>query len=244
MGWGAIPPAGIFLASYFAARGFPSYALELRGFGRTPERPRGHVDSFDLYDRDILELRRMIGTEYPGCKVFLLGESLGGLIVFNLAARNPEAFVGQVLIAPVFKNGLKFPLSAYLTLVTHLLVQPRRTVAVPFTSAMCTRDAEYQAIMDANPDELRVASLKLLMGTLGEQRRARRTAAATAVPVLFLVPGDDLLVDEKAGRKIFAKLGPADKTIIEYPDMRHALSIERGREGVFEDILGWTEKRI
>lgn len=243
-GLGAHTARWDFLASYFAARGFPSYALELRGFGRTPERPRGHVDSFRLYDRDILALRRLIEIEYPGCKVFLLGESLGGLIVFNLAARNPEEFAGQVLIAPSFKNGMKFPLSAYLTLVTHLLVQPRRTVAVPFTSAMCTRDAEYQAIMDANPDELRVASLKLLMGTLGEQRRARRTAAATAVPVLFLVPGDDLLVDEKAGRKIFAKLGPADKTIIEYPDMRHALSIERGREGVFEDILGWTEKRI
>jgi alpha-beta hydrolase superfamily lysophospholipase len=243
-GLGAHTARWDFLASYFAARGFPSYALELRGFGRTPERPRGHVDSFRLYDRDILALRRLIEIEYPGCKVFLLGESLGGLIVFNLAARNPEEFAGQVLIAPSFKNGMKFPLSAYLTLVTHLLVQPRRTVAVPFTSAMCTRDAEYQAIMDANPDELRVASLKLLMGTLGEQRRARRTAAATAVPVLFLVPGDDLLVDEKAGRKIFAKLGPADKTIIEYPDMRHALSIERGREGVFEDILGWMEKRI
>ena len=52
------------------------------------------------------------------------------------------------------------------------------------------------------------------------------------------------MVDEKAGRKIFAKLSLADKTIIEYPDMRHALSIERGRESVFEDILAWTEKRI
>jgi alpha-beta hydrolase superfamily lysophospholipase len=243
-GLGAHTARWDFLASYFAARGFPSYALELRGFGRTPERPRGHVDSFDLYDRDILELRRLIGMEYPGRQVFLLGESLGGLIVFNLAARNPDEFAGQVLIAPVFKNGLKFPLSSYLTLVLHILTNPRKTIAVPFTSAMCTRDAEYQAVMDANPDELREASLKLLMETLGGQRRAGKETARTRVPVLFLVPGDDLLVDEKAGRKIFAKLGPVDKTIIEYPDMRHALSIERGREGVFEDILGWTEKRI
>jgi alpha-beta hydrolase superfamily lysophospholipase len=243
-GLGAHSARWDFLAGHFAARGFPSYALELRGFGRTPERPRGHVDSFRVYDRDILALRRLIGIEYPERKVFLLGESLGGLIVFNLCARHPEEFSGQVLIAPAFKNGMKFPLSAYLTLVSHVLIQPRKTVAVPFTSAMCTRDSDYQAAMDANPDEVREASLKLLMNTMGEQRRARKTALATAVPVLFLVPGDDRLVDERAGLKLYTRIGPADKTIIEYPGMLHALSIDRGRERVFDDILGWTERRI
>jgi len=243
-GLGAHTTRWRFLADHFAARGFPSYALELRGFGRTPERPRGHIDSFRIYDRDILALRRLIGTEYPGRKVILLGESLGGLIVFNLAVRYPEEFAGQVLIAPAFKNGMKFPLSAYLTLVSRIFFQPRKTVSVPFTSAMCTRDPDYQAVMDANPDEVRVASLKLLMNTTGEQRRARKTAAATTVPLLFLVPGDDRLVDERAGKKFYARIGPADKTLIDYPDMLHALSIDRGRERVFDDILAWVDQRI
>ncbi len=243
-GLGAHTARWDFLGRHFAARGFPSYAIELRGFGRTPERPRGHVDSFRIYDQDILALRRLIGIEHPGRKVFLLGESLGGLIAFNLAALRPEEFAGQVLIAPAFKNGMKFSLSAYFTLVSRILVQPRKTVAVPFTSAMCTRDPDYRAVMDANPDEVREASLKLLMGTMGEQRWARKTAAATAVPVLFLVPGDDRLVDERAGLRLYARLGPADKALIEYPDMLHALSIDSGRERVFDDILGWAEPRI
>ena len=243
-GLGAHSARWDFLAGHFAARGFPSYALELRGFGRTPDRPRGHVDSFRLYDQDILALRRLIGTDHPGQKVFLLGESLGGLIAFNLAARHPDEFAGQVLIAPAFKNGMKFPLSSYATLVSRILVQPRKTIAVPFTSAMCTSDRDYQAVMDANPDEGREASLRLLMGTMGEQRRARKAAGATTVPVLFLAPGDDRLVDERAGLKLYARLGPADKALIEYPDMLHALSIDQGRERVFDDILAWTERRI
>ncbi len=243
-GLGAHTARWDFLADHFAAVGFPSYALELRGFGRTPERPRGHVDSFRIYDRDILALRRLIGVEYPGRKVFILGESLGGLIVFNLAARRPEEFAGQILIAPAFKNGMKFPISAYLTLVSRICFQPRKTVAVPFTSAMCTRDTDYQAVMDANPDEVREASLKLLMSSMGEQRRARKSAAETTLPVLFLVPGDDRLVDERAGMKLYARIGPADKALIEYPDMLHALSIDRGREDVFDDILAWVDQRI
>ena len=243
-GLGAHTARWDFLAGFFAARGYPSFALELRGFGRTPERPRGHVDSFRVYDRDLLGLRAVIEAEAPGRKVFLLGESMGGLMAFNLAARHPDAFAGQILIAPSFKNGMKFPLSSYLTLAVYILVNPRKTVPVPFTSAMCTRDENYRAVMDANPDELRVASLRLLTGILGEQRKAAKLGRDLRIPTLFLVPGVDLLVDERTNRRVFARLPLADKTLLEYPDMLHALSIESGRETVFRDILAWMEKRV
>ena len=108
-GLGAHSARWNFLAGHFAERGFASYAVELRGFGRTPERPRGHIDSFRVWDRDILELRDIIGKDFPGRKVFLLGESMGGLLAFNLACLHPARFAGQALIAPSFKNGMKFP---------------------------------------------------------------------------------------------------------------------------------------
>jgi alpha-beta hydrolase superfamily lysophospholipase len=233
-----------FLASFFAGRGISSYANELRGFGCTPERPRGHVDSFRVYERDILALREIIAAEHPGKKIFILGESLGGLIVFNLSGRNPDAFAGQILISPAFKNGMKFPLSSYLTLAANIAFRPRKTIDVPFTAAMCTQDVDYRAVMDGNPDELRVASLKLLMSSLSEQRAAARLAAGLTVPPLFLIAGRDLLVDAPAARKMFKKLALADKTLIEYPDMLHALSIELDRERVFRDILFWLDGRI
>src|SRR4030042_251356 len=80
----SLPKAGRRLAA-FAGRGFTPCAVELRGFGRTPERPRGHIGSFRIWYRDILELRDIIGRDFPGKKVFLLGESMGGLLAFNLA---------------------------------------------------------------------------------------------------------------------------------------------------------------
>jgi acylglycerol lipase len=233
-----------FLARHLAAEGYACYALELRGYGRTPERPRGHVDSFRTYDRDILALRDTILLDHPGRKVFLLGESLGGLIAFNLAARRPEAFAGAVLISSVFKNGMKFPLSSYLTLVSHYPFNAKKTIPVPFTSAMCTRDAAFQAAMDANPDELREASLRLLMCTLVEQRSAKRLAKRLSVPMLFLVAGIDHLVDARAERRIFASLPLADKILREYPEMHHALSIDLGRETVFRDIVEWLAARV
>jgi alpha-beta hydrolase superfamily lysophospholipase len=231
------------LASHLARNGYASYGIELKGFGRTPERPRGHVDSYRVWDRDVLALSETAAQENPGRKMFLLGESLGGLVAYNLAARHPDRFAGQILISPAFKNGLKFPLSLYAALPFLMAVNPRKTVPLPFTSAMCTRDVDYQAVMDNCPDEVRVASLKLLVSALGEQMAAARRAKKHGVPALFLIAGMDELVAPRAARKVFARLGAGDKTLIEYPGMHHALSIELDRERVFGDILAWVDQR-
>jgi len=243
-GMGAHTARWHFLARHLAADGYASYAPELRGYGRTPERPRGHIDSFKVWDRDVLAMREMIGRDFPGKKVFLLGESMGGLIAFDLAGRHADKFAGAVLISPAFKNGMKFPLSVYLKFVPFLLFNPKHMVDVPFTSETATRDLEYAAVMNANPDELRVASLKLLAGFMPVQARAGRLAKKYTAPTLFLIPGIDHLVDERAGRKIFAKVACPDKALIEYPEMFHALSIDLDREKVFRDIVDWAGQRV
>lgn len=233
-----------FFAGYAAARGYASYAVELRGFGRTPERPRGHVHSFEVWHRDLLALRDTMGRDFPGRKVILIGESMGGLIAYDLAGRHPGLFAGAVLMAPAFKNGLKFPPSAYVRVALVTPFRPKSMVDLPFTSEMATRDPDYAAVMNASPDELRVASLKLMAGFLPVQARAGRLARAFATPAFFAIPGVDHLVDESGARRIFAKLAAADKTLVEYPDMFHALYVDLGREKVFADILDWAGKRV
>jgi len=243
-GLGAHSARWEYLAGHFSKHGYACYALELRGFGGTFERPRGHVASFRVWYRDIQGLGDIIARNHPGKKIFILGESLGGLLAYDLAGRRPDLFAGQALISPSFKNGMKFPLSAYLKLVFLGLFKPKLMIKVPFASEMLTRDPDYLRVMNANPDEIRVASLRLLGGFLPVQARAGRVAKKLAVPTLFLIPGIDHLVDERANRKVFKKIGFADKTLIEYPEMLHALSLDIGREIVFRDILDWAGQRL
>jgi alpha-beta hydrolase superfamily lysophospholipase len=64
------------------------------------------------------------------------------------------------------------------------------------------------------------------------------------MPTIFLVAGDDSIADPVASAKLFGSVAAKDKTLIEYPDMLHALSLDLGRENVFRDILNWAEQRL
>jgi alpha-beta hydrolase superfamily lysophospholipase len=244
-GMGAHTDRWNFVGEYFSEKGFPCYAIELKGFGKTPNRPRGHIDSFNTYYQDIVKLRQIIDKEHPRTKVFLFAESMGGLISFMLLSQNPYSFSGQILISPAFQNGMKFAITSYLKLAFFLIFNQKGTLEMPFTSAMCTRDVAYQNIMNNNPDELRLASAKLLLEILFAQMKVKNAAKQIAnSPSLFLLSGKDYLVDEKFGEKLIAGFKLNDKTVIKYPEMLHALSIELGREKVFADVLNWLLARI
>ena len=79
------------LAEFFYKRNISSYALELKGFGETSDL-KGHIDSFDIYLNDIKSLQRIVAKENPEKKIFLLGESLGGLLSFLLVIKERKWF--------------------------------------------------------------------------------------------------------------------------------------------------------
>jgi len=232
-----------FLSKFLLQNGISSYAIELKGFGETKDL-KGHIDSFEIYFQDLLVIRNIINKEHGGAKVFLLGESLGGLLAFLLAIRKPNLFHGLICLSPAFKGSLKSSFMDYVKVFVSLFFNPRKQFPVPFNAQMCTRDTEYQAVMDHDEREHRLASAKLLIELFLAQIRASSLKHKLSIPTLFMTSGKDLLVDAKASLGIFKKLAVKDKTIIDYPDMYHALPIELGREKVFTDILEWAQERL
>lgn len=239
-GMGAHSGRWTFLADWFLKHNISSYSLELKGFGETKDL-KGHVDSLDVYYKDILMLGDIISKENPGKKVFLVSESMGGLIAFMVAALYPDSFDGLVAFSPGFANGMKIPLLTIIDAITSLLYDPRKQFAMPFTAQMCTRDVEYQKVMEADPREHRLASSKLLWEILVAQQKSNFIKNRIKVPVLFMFAGKDYLVNPKPGIKLFKSMKLKDKKMIEYPEMLHALSIEKGRDKVFLDIIDWIK---
>ena len=231
-----------FFSEYFLRQGFSSYAIELKGFGETKD-VRGHVSSFNVYYDDLRVLIAIIKKENPGKKIFLVGESMGGLIAFIFAAKEPQLLSGAVCLVPAFGSAMKFPAYYYPQILGSLLYNSKKQFKMPFNAQMCTKDAQYQKVMDANPAEHRFATSSLLINILIEQIRALILKNKQTIPLLFMTSGKDYLVDEDLVRKVFRSMKARDKEIIEYPELLHALSIELERQKVFDDILNWINKR-
>ena len=242
-GLGACTSRWNFLANFFLAHEISSYAIMLKGFGKTPG-PKGHIDSFSTYIHDVREFCELVKKENPGIKVFGLGESMGGLISFIVAGQYPDLFDGLICISPAFGNRMKFSLMEFLRIFLSYPFNNKKQFDLPLTSSMCTRDEEYQKVIDSDPDEVRTASSKLLVDIAIAEIHSGCISKKITKPVLFLLAGDDVLVDPEASVKMFNSLKINDKTIKRYPKMRHALSIDLGREDVFSDALEWLDKKI
>jgi len=232
-----------FLAQFLLQNRISSYAIELKGFGQTRDL-KGHIDSFQTYFTDILCLRAIIQKEHPQAKVFILGESLGGLLVFLLAIRDPGLFNGLICISPAFKNKMQFSHFEIIKILASFFFNPQQQFHVPFNAQMCTRDTGYQMTMERDDKEHRLASAKMLVNIVIAELRAAFLKERLTTPTLFLIAGRDFLVDARASLNIFKKLKIPDKTIMQYPEMYHALSIDLGREKVFADILKWMQERL
>ncbi len=231
-----------FLAEALARKNIASYAVELKGFGEA-EGLKGHVDSLRIYFDDIRALRAIIKNDHPRAKIFFAGESFGGLITFLLAASDPGVCDGLICLSPAFKSRLRFPAWIYASIILSCLFHPRKQFTVPFSAQMCTRDTDYQKVMEGDQREHRFATARFLANGLAAQIRSQFLKGRLSLPTLFLIAGRDVMVDERASLGIYKSLKVKDKKFVCYPEMAHALSIDLGREKVFEDIAAWLEER-
>lgn len=232
-----------FVAKFLVEHGITSYSIELKGFGNT-EGVKGHIDSLNTYIKDVRRLYSIIKREHRKLPVFIAGESMGGLIGFLTVIKKPRLFRGLVCVSPGFASSLKFSLIEYIKMISARFYNSKKQFTMPFTNEMCTRDPECKKIMDDDKLEHKFATPGLLHSILLGQLSSRLFKHKVRTDTLFLLAGSDTFVSSDASKEIFKGIRFEHKEMIEYPEMRHSLTMELGKEKVFADLLLWLNKRI
>jgi len=220
-------------ASGSLKNGLSSYAIDLR-------EGRSFAEFFDSINNLLVKIK----TDNPGKKIFAVGESMGALIILSMALKERTIFDGLVCIAPAFNSKAPLKLKDYFRIFFPLFYDRNRRCTLPVSSDMCTRDPAYLKMIATTYDKDVMSTSQVLFDIFIIQLRMRLLKIRIDPPLLFLVAGDDLLVYSEASVNVFGKLKCKDKTLIEYPGMYHALSIELGKEKVFQDIWSWVDKRV
>ena len=219
---------------YFCAKGYPSYAVSLRGHGKSEGREQ--LSSFSLSDylEDILEVILPFKL-----KPVLIGHSMGGAIVQKIMHIRPDAMKAAVLMASVPPNGMRKDVWRIRFINLREIIQiylfnDAKLRANYLAKLFFSRDLPV-----AKRDEL----LKLLQP---ESARARKEllgrivpgSIKTRVPMLVLGSGRDYLFPEKT--TVYTGKAYKTKPVI-FPRVSHDMMLDPNWRAVADIIVAFLQ---
>ncbi|ETV86881.1 hypothetical protein H257_01925 [Aphanomyces astaci] len=232
-------------------RGYVVGALDFRGFGRSAGR-FGYIDVFSNYVDDVLAFLEATRVQFPGQKVFVIGISMGGLVLLHTLLRARHGLIdGAVLHAPpvLLADGVRPP--AIVETVCRVLVKVLpKLPAIPTHGAARANSNEVASAVEASKQlddlfykgRLRLGTaLNMLQATLDIQTQYHKIDTP-----FVLIHGDNDRVCAYAGSKrLFAAAASTDKQLITIPQGEHNLlkEPERFRRQYLHHIGTWLDGR-
>lgn len=228
------------LINYLAPLGYKLYGLDLRGHGHSQGR-RGSINKWEDFRSDLLLLIRLIRASESNKPIFLLGQSLGGLIVLEYTLRHPEDMQGVIVSAPALSPPNLSPvLISLLKLLSpiwpHLVLNPK------FDVSGVSRDPEEVKKLLDDPLTAPLLSPRLAVETLSALRWTQAHATDFQVPLLLIHGAADPITPTEGSQRFFKHVNFADKTLRLYEGGYHQAFIDINRQQVLEDIAQWLEQ--
>lgn len=239
------------LLAALGAAGYACHLLDLRGHGRSGG-VRGHVLRFEDYldDLDLFVARTAeveAGAEHPAPRPprLLFGHSLGGLIALRYVLHRPDAFDALAVGSPFLHPTMELPWVkvGLAAVASHL--SPTFLIKSDIEARWLSRDPAVVAAYETDPLVFKTLNPRWFFEVRRAQQEVLERAGEIRLPALLLHGGDDPIADPRATRRVFDRLGSADKQLQIYPGLLHELlnEIEAERERVLADLLAWLGHR-
>jgi alpha-beta hydrolase superfamily lysophospholipase len=236
------------LGEDMASRGHALYTYDLRGHGQSTG-TRGQVKRFDEYLDDTGVFLDEVRRSQPDAPLFLLGHSMGGLIVAKYAEERASQLEshgvrGVILSSPFLQLAEAVPPSRVLAAKGLAKVWPHKDIGNSVQAAQLSHD---QTVVEAYvTDRLvhHVAPARWAAEALAAQDATMAGAARITQPLLVLYGTEDQVVDIAFIEALFAKAASEDKSIERYEGLYHECFNETGREQVFHDLAAWLASRL
>jgi len=230
------------LVEHFVAQKFAVHAPDLRGNGRSRGQ-RGYVADWSEYREDLGRFLDLVRREEPGSPLFLLGNSLGGLIVLDYVLHHPEGIRGVIAVAPPLGTvGVPAPLLLLGRVLSR--VWPRFSVRTGMDLSGLSRDPAVVETVLSDPLFHRLGTARLSTEVTAAIARVQAGAPRFCLPLLILHGSADRMVSPDGSRAFIARVGYPDKELREYRGSYHVLLADLDRERVLTDLEAWIGARL
>lgn len=227
------------VGQWLAERGFAVHAYDHRGHGRSAGR-RCHVDRFDEYLDDLAVVLEQVRADAPETPLFLIGHSMGGLVVATFARERSPSVCGVVLSGAA----LAVPEGNSRIRIARLIraVLPRLRLSAGLDLAGLSTDPRVLAAYLADPLVERKMTASLAVELLGAVARTGPGGADVALPLLVLHGGDDSICASEGSERFAAAARTA--RLIRYRGLRHEIFNEPSFRDVLADVASFFEERL
>jgi Lysophospholipase len=230
------------LAEHFPSRGITIHAMDLRGNGRSGGQ-RAYVERWEEYREDLRRFVELVRAEERGLPLFLLGNSLGGLIVLEYALHHPDGLGGVIAASPPLgRLGVPAPLLALGRVLSR--AWPRFSIRTGMDLSGLARDPAVVQTVLADPLFHRVGTARLSTEVVAAIARVQAAAPGFPLPLLLLHGSADRMVPPDGSREFVARVGHPDRELREYPGAFHVLFADLDHEQVLTDVERWIEARL
>lgn len=214
------------------------WGFDLRGHGRSGGKP-GHIASWSEYQQDLATFLGLVAERNPGTPRFVLGHSLGALIVLDFIESPRPALSGAILSgAPIEPAGVAQP---HLVALARLLsrVWPTFTLNPGLTGSQLARDPAVAAAYQSDPLVHVVATTRWATECLAALRRVKAHPEQIRLPVLFVHGERDPINLASGTRAFFEQISFEDKELRVYPDSLHEPHNDLDARRVAGDMYTW-----
>jgi alpha-beta hydrolase superfamily lysophospholipase len=250
------------VAPGFTLRGVAFVAPDLRGHGRS-EGERGALAPPQLMREDISTVLNVTRRRHPGAPVFLVGESMGGLLAADYAAHEGKSLTGLVLLAPAFRVPLgrrppaagarrmperRRPVLEGLRLLpeaVRILRSGRVSLDDDDKLGASTREPGMARAKRSDLLALHEVSVDYLLTLAGMQSDWPDAAARLRLPLCFVVGAKDAITDNAATERVLAKAGTPerDRAWRKWDDAFHSLCWDPVTPRCIDEVARWVLAR-
>jgi len=223
---------------FFASRGFPAYALNIRGRGGSePVENLGRASIADYLDDARLVVRRITAEHGAPAAV---GHSMGGLLVQLLAAE--QLLRAAVLIAPAPPRGITVlsprvalkQLKYLPAILGSRLVKPGEGDLRQLVLNRLAPAEQDALIASLVPDSGRAGRDMSITGVSVDARRV-------TCPVLVVTGDEDRFIPHRISERVARRYGAPVRL---FQGHGHMLIIERGWQAVAQAIADWLPEYV
>ncbi|KAF8407810.1 hypothetical protein HHK36_006946 [Tetracentron sinense] len=238
------------IARKLALSGYGVFAMDYPGFGLS-EGLHGYIPSFDRLVDDVVEHFSKVKEkkDYQSLPSFLFGQSMGGAVALKVHLKQPNAWDGAILLAPMCKiaEDMSPPWLVKQILIGVAKFFPKeKLVPQKDIAEMGFRDLKKRELTPYNAiaykDKPRLGTAVELLGTTQE---IERRLEEISLPLLILHGEDDVVTDPSVSKALCERASSSDKKLRLYKDACHALLEGEPDEVIFQvldDIIYWLDE--